>query len=61
MDMWPLCAQVLLGCGVAVLLLSALALLVLPGTYARLHALALAAFVPDADESRRAWAAPPAS
>lgn len=38
--MWHLCAQVLLGCGVAVLLLSALALVVLPGPYARLHALA---------------------
>jgi multicomponent Na+:H+ antiporter subunit G len=39
MDVTHAVALALLGCGVAVLLLSALALLVLPGPYGRLHAL----------------------
>ncbi|WP_328917251.1 MULTISPECIES: cation:proton antiporter [unclassified Streptomyces] len=40
MDVRHVCALILLCCGAAALLLSALALLVLPTPYARLHALA---------------------
>lgn len=40
MDVRHVCALTLLVAGVAALLLSALALLVLPGPYTRLHALA---------------------
>ena len=40
MEVRHLCALALLACAVAVLLLSGLALLVLPGPYARVHALA---------------------
>ncbi|MEU7028417.1 monovalent cation/H(+) antiporter subunit G [Streptomyces sp. NPDC014779] len=40
MEVRPVCAAVLLTAGVAVLLLAVLALHVLPGPYARLHALA---------------------
>ncbi|WP_405783204.1 cation:proton antiporter [Streptomyces sp. NBC_00859] len=40
MDIRQICAVALMCCGSAALVLSVLALLVLPGPYARLHALA---------------------